>query len=247
MAEGPQAKLCAERLGRQLAGREILACDASRAPLARFADQVVGRRCQRVFCKGKHIFLEFDGELMLHNHLLMRGRWRKLDGRMLFLPDGIWVGLYVGPYTVCNERGQMLRAETKQQVETCLDSLGPDVMAEPYPADAIRRRIAADGRPIAEVILDQSVVCGIGNVAKSETLFLAGLDPRTPATLLEEADVNRLVAQMHSVCMESYNKGGRWTHRIYQRRGQACPSCGGRILRIVQAGRATFFCPSCQH
>jgi len=83
-------------------------------------------------------------------------------------------------------------------------------------------------------------------VAKSEALYLAGLDPRTPATLLNVADLARLVERMRFVCMESYGQGGRWTHRVYHRRGQPCEACGSRIVRITQAGRATFFCPSCQ-
>ena len=74
---------------------------------------MTGRQIQRAFCKGKHIFIEFDGGSFLHNHLLMRGKWKKLDGNQLFLPEGAWLGLYVGPYTICNLNGQMLNLSAK--------------------------------------------------------------------------------------------------------------------------------------
>ena len=66
--------------------------------------------------------------LFLHNHLLMRGTWKKLEGQQLFLPPNAWIALYVGPYTICNLGGQMLKVVTKGDVDEQLASLGPDAM-----------------------------------------------------------------------------------------------------------------------
>ena len=99
---------------------------------------LVGLAVQRVVCKGKNIFVQFDDGQILYNHLLMRGKWKKLDGAQLFLPAGTWLGLYVGPYTICNIGGQKLKLIDQDQMEEQWESLGPDAMAKPYPADALR-------------------------------------------------------------------------------------------------------------
>ena len=98
-----------------LAGRKVLRCQSTRDDVP--AESFTGKRIERVFCKGKHIFLEFECGLFLHNHLLMRGTWKKLEGQQLFLPPNAWIALYVGPYTICNLSGQMLKVVTKGDVE----------------------------------------------------------------------------------------------------------------------------------
>ena len=174
MSEGLQVLRRTEWLDRHLADRNVLRCISARSEIP--AESLTGRKVQRSFCKGKHIFIEFDGGAFLHNHLLMRGKWKKLDGNQLFLPDVAWLGLYVGPYTVCNLNGQMLNRVGQDDVAKQLASLGPDAMTQPYPADEIRTALAASTVPISEALLDQSVLAGVGNIAKSEILFQTGLD-----------------------------------------------------------------------
>ena len=136
MAEGPQVRRRTEWLERHLASRTVLRCQSTREDIP--AESFTGKRVQRVFCKGKHIFVEFEGDLFLHNHLLMRGTWKKLEGQQLFLPPSAWIALYVGSYTICNFGGQMLKIVTKDAVNEQLASLGPDAMAEPFPEKEIR-------------------------------------------------------------------------------------------------------------
>ena len=99
MSEGPQVRRRTEWLEKYLAGRKVLRCQSTREDIP--AESFTGKRIERVFCKGKHIFLEFEAGLFLHNHLLMRGTWKKLEGQQLFLPPNAWIALYVGPYTIC--------------------------------------------------------------------------------------------------------------------------------------------------
>lgn len=108
MAEGPQVLLRTEWLRRWLAGRTVLSAAATREDLAPAVRRIEGSRVDGVACAGKHIFLRFADGTVLHNHLLMRGRWRRFSGNLLFLPDGAWLALYVGPHTVCNLHGQMM-------------------------------------------------------------------------------------------------------------------------------------------
>jgi endonuclease-8 len=227
-----------------LSGRKVLRCMSARTEIP--AESLAGRQIRRAFCKGKHIFIEFDADCFLHNHLLMRGKWKKLDGNQLFLPDDAWLGLYVGPYTICNLNGQMLNLVGQENVAAQLASLGPDAMSRPYPADEIRAALAATQLPISEALLDQSVVAGVGNIAKSEILFQTRLDPRIPANEVKTMD--RLLESIRSVLWKSYDTGGRWECRVYHRHGHRCETCGSviRSIRLAPSKRATYFCPSCQ-
>ena len=246
MSEGPQVLRRTQWLHKYLSGRRVVRCDSTRSDIP--ADALTGRLIERAFCKGKHIFIEFDGGQFLHNHLLMRGIWRKLEGQQLFLPEATWLALYVGPHTICNIKGQMLRLVNREAVDAQCDSLGPDAMTQPYPKDEIRQSLAATKLPVSEALLAQSILAGVGNIAKSEALFLAGLDPRLSACELLPAQMDGLLDAIYTVLWNSYNKGGRWTCRIYRRQGQRCDQCGTviRSLSLPPSKRATYFCPKCQ-
>jgi endonuclease-8 len=246
LAEGPQVRRRTEWLEKYLAGRKVLRCQSTREDIP--AESFTGKRIERVFCKGKHIFLEFEAGLFLHNHLLMRGTWKKLEGQQLFLPPNAWIALYVGPYTICNLGGQMLKFVTKGDVDEQLASLGPDAMAEPFPEEEIAGMLIAQRLPIAEALLDQSVVAGIGNIAKSELLFSAGIDPRAKVSELGDGEMPKLLKVIRETLWGSYNSGGRWKCSVYRKAGEPCVKCGGTIRLIKQppSRRATYFCPRCQ-
>ena len=246
LAEGPQVLRRTQWLHRRLAGRRLFRCDSSRPDIP--AESLIGQRVQRAFCKGKHIFVELDSGRFLHNHLLMRGRWRKLDGQQLFLSDDVWLGLYVGPYTICNLNGQKLRLVERPAVDEQLESLGPDAMTQPYPAASIRESLSVATLPVSEALLDQSIIAGIGNIAKSELLHAAQIDPLAPACELSYESMDALLAAIHQVLWRSYNAGGRWLCEVYQKQGRPCGRCGAAIRRLTTppSNRATFYCPACQ-
>ena len=191
MAEGPQVRRRTEWLHKHLADRKVVHCESTREDID--AILLTGKQIERAFCKGKHIFVEFDGGKFLHNHLLMRGTWKKLDGRLLFLPANAWLSLYLGPCTICNLGGQMPRLVERAQVDQQLAALGPDAMADPYPRDKIGKSLRSSTLPISEALLDQSLVAGIGNIAKSEILYSSGVDPRVTAGDLNDGQFGRLL------------------------------------------------------
>ena len=248
MSEGPQVKLVTERLQRALQGRRISRCLTSRPNLERPAAELSGQMVRRIFCKGKHIFIEFQSGLSLHNHLLMRGKWRKLSGPLLLLPEPMWLALETDNVSMCNYSGQMLRPLDAENVARQLDSLGPDVMDPSCDAARIARALADSKLPVGQALLDQSVISGVGNVAKSEAMFLAGVHPDIPTGNLGAKHLRRLADAVYKVMWESYRMGGRWTHRVYRNAGSSCPACGRRILRIIQGPRkrTTYYCPGCQ-
>jgi len=246
MSEGPQVLRRTQWLHKHLQGRQILRCHSTRQNIN--ADDLPGRVVERAFCKGKHIFIEFDNGRFLHNHLLMRGTWRRLTGQQLFYPDTTWLALYVGPFTICNLKGQMLKLVSETAVKAQCDSLGPDALAEPFPRDDIRQSITVTRQPVSEALLAQAILCGVGNIAKSEALFLAGLDPRIAGCELLPAQVDRLLEAIRTILRTSYDKGGSWNCRIYRRHGQRCDQCGTvvRTLAMPPSKRTTYFCPKCQ-
>lgn len=246
MAEGPQVLLRTEWLLRHLGGRKILRCTSMRDDIDEA--RIVGRSVKRVFCKGKNIFCDLGGDLYLHNHLLMRGRWKKLSGAQLILPPDTWLALDVGPYSVCNMNGQRLRLIDRDQLDEQLDSLGPDTMANPFPASAIERRLRDSALPISEALLQQSVLAGIGNTAKSEILFLAKIAPERTHRDLSTQETERLIEAIPKVLWNSYRLSGRWECDVYKRRGMPCVRCGVSIetMTLRPSKRKTYYCPRCQ-
>jgi formamidopyrimidine-DNA glycosylase len=141
--------------------------------------------------------------------------------------------------------------------------LGPDALE--LTSQALRERLATSRRAIKVALLDQRAVAGIGNLYASEILHVAGIHPAKRCRRLTGSQWEAIHARMHEVLemaircegstlsdgtyRNALNKAGGYQnhHRVYDRAGQACPTCGrGAIVRIVQAQRATFYCPRCQ-
>ena len=141
--------------------------------------------------------------------------------------------------------------------------LGPDALQ--ISSEELRDRLQAGRRAIKVALMDQRALAGIGNLYASEILHRARLHPQLRCDQIRPAGWRRLHASMRKVLEEAIalqgstlsdgtyrnpqNEAGRYRdrHRVYQRAGQECPQCRtGQVVRLIQAGRATFFCPSCQ-
>ena len=141
-----------------------------------------------------------------------------------------------------------------------LRRLGPDVLSADFDdAEAVRRIKARPRTPIGEALLFQSAVAGVGNVYKSETLFLSRMDPFAPVAFFSDAELSRIVAkarELLSANVEGWPRGTRRTRRtragsgywVYGRSGRPCRRCGRpvRMRRQGSAGRSTYWCPACQ-
>jgi endonuclease-8 len=248
MSEGPQVRLRAEWLREHLAGRLVVRALTTRPDLQAPCAQMNGREIRGIACKGKHLFLLWAGGHVLHNHLLMHGRWRRLQGQFLFLPPEIWLGLSVGTHTICNYAGQILEWITARRHAEIVSELGPDVLDPGTTDAALVQALHACPMPVAEALLEQRIVSGLGNVARAETLFRARVAPWHPVTDLKPAQLNAVVEQARVVMEEAYRRGGRWEHRVYQREGEPCGRCHARIrsVRLPPSRRLVFFCPDCQ-
>jgi len=208
------------------------------------------------------------------SHLGMTGKWVRRPAQAsrprwwrveLALDDGTRL-FYVDPRMF--GRFRMVRGARFDDVPELRD-LGPDPLVDGLDARALRARLARLAAPIKVVMLDQRLFAGVGNIQANEALYRAAIDPRRPARSLSAAEVTRLVgAVLASIeftlatFAESGADGGDADigyveegdvpnpFLVYGRAGEPCPRCPARrhsvITRIVQAQRATFFCPNCQ-
>lgn len=247
MAEGPQVWLRARWLERQLAGKTPLAVEGYLEELKPSAQQLAQLRIERAFARGKNLFLEFDGGLFLHNHLRMQGRWRviKLEEP---IPDRAWLGFRLGDRRVINLEGEVLQLMGREGVRALVASLGPDVMQEPFPRNELLVSIARARGSIASALIDQHVLSGVGNIARCEALFRAGVDPAAPCKLLPSPKLEALVDSIYSITRDCMAHAGRWNPQVYERSGQKCMRCDGEvtILRVESSHRRIYGCARCQ-
>jgi formamidopyrimidine-DNA glycosylase len=139
---------------------------------------------------------------------------------------------------------------------------GPDGLV--VTGDELAASLGTSRRAVKVALLDQRAVAGIGNIYAAEILFRCGIDPRSRCRRLKQDHWHEIAAMTRRVLAEAVrhegssigdetyrtadNRVGRFQkrHRVYGREGERCTACGGEIVRIVQAQRATFFCPACQ-
>lgn len=262
MPEGDTIHRIARALRAELPGRVIDRIELHDAgPVAELA----GRAVTGVEAVGKHLLVHIEGGWSLRVHLGMKGRWRKLHARER-RPAHATVVLIVGDVAyVCSRayRAELARTSVLRQ-HPRLARLGPDLLEDPPRIDdAVARAslLAHGGREIADLLLDQRVASGIGNVYKSEVLFARKIHPSTPVRALDRAALHALFTEAArlmrlnlatrrrtAVPVRRRARPGSVRLYVYGRAGEPCLDCGARIERIVQGdmARSTYYCPGCQ-
>ena len=252
MPEGDTIRRAALAIDAVLTGLEIETAEASdpRSPLHRRADRLAGRTLERTEPHGKHLLLHFSGELVVHSHLGMNGVWRT-SARGGRPPARPWLMLRNGDRWIAQRGGKLLRLTTRAAAarDPALLSLGPDPLDPDFDTDvAAARLLGADpSRQIGELLLDQSLIAGLGNVLRIEACFATRVSPWRRLADLDPAEARALVEvatdHMHRAIAE-----GRRPTAIYRRPPRPCPRCGGRVRSRGQgdANRITYWCESCQ-
>jgi endonuclease-8 len=251
MPEGDTVFHTAETLRRALVGRTLTHCDV-RVP--RFATvDLTGRVVDEVCSRGKHLFIRV-GPASIHSHLKMDGSWRvtsqakRADHRVRIIleaSDIRAVGIDLGVLEILD------RAHDGDVVE----HLGPDLLGDDWdPKVAAANLTARPDRPIAEALLDQRVLAGIGNVYCNELCFVSGHLPTAPVSAV--TDPYRLVSRARDMlwanrfrwnrCTTGDTRTGRqlW---VYGRAGQSCRRCRTPINYDDRGDRVAYWCPACQH
>ncbi len=273
MPELPEVETIRSELDPELQGRRIEAVRVHKPDIVlgsktprEFGRRLRGRSFVRVSRRAKYLLFELDNDTVLQTQLRMTGRFaigpslpgqagfrhvaaefRLDDGRTLFYDDVRRLGGFL-----------ILSAEEWTRISA---ALGPEPLGR-FSSDDLLRIFENIRAPIKNVLLDQRRLAGVGNIYASEALFRAAIDPTRPAGSLTSEEARRLHRSVRRVLREALQSAGTTLRdyravngasgryqtrlRVYGREGKACPRCRKPITRIVQAGRSSFLCSSCQ-
>jgi endonuclease-8 len=271
MPEGDTIHRAARTLHTALSGQRVERFESVLAHLTRVdADTpIAGRVIERVEARGKHLLMWLEGGLVLRTHMRMHGSWH------IYRPGEKWqrprhemrivlaTAAYVAvAFTV--PVAEFVDAATIDR-EGPVAELGPDLLSDTFDfAEAVARIQARGDVEIADALLDQRAIAGIGNVFKSEVLFAARVSPFTPVRALAAGQLARVVviaerqmrANVGDADTVAAAGGRRTTNRldptarlwVYGRGGLPCRRCGTTIQRARQGpdARSTYWCERCQ-
>jgi endonuclease-8 len=270
MPEGDTVWRAARQLDQALTGR-VLSRSDFRVPRYATTD-LTGRRVTGTVPRGKHLLTRLDGGLTVHTHLKMDGSWRvQPAGRPAPRDYKIRLVLSNTEFQAIGRLLGIVEVLPTRHEDRIVGHLGPDLLGPDWDAaEALRRLRDRPERPVAEALLDQRNLAGIGNVYKSEVLFVRGISPWCPVG--EIGDLDGVVALAQRLLAANKDRTGRITtgrsapgHAtwVYGRAGQACRRCGTRVRSaqgdpgrsaatrltngdIDAEDRITFWCPHCQ-
>lgn len=263
MPEGDTIHRAAGRLAAALVDREIVSIEAPqpRHRHERWPERLRGRRVAAVDARGKHLLLRFEGDLTLHSHLRMGGRWSvcRRGERWPRSPRRAWLVIRTREHEAIQFDGPVLELMTgaRSRSDPRLAGLGPDVLAPGFDERALLRRLREDDqtRGLGDALLDQRNVAGIGNIWKSEACHLAGLDPWRALGSVGDEELARLVAAVRprmrdaaAVAAGRQGPGDHGDRLVYGRAGRPCRRCGASVRSRGQGddNRITYWCPGCQ-
>ena len=259
MPEGDTLHRVAHQITTQIVGKRIEAARARRE--LRRAPELAGHCLENAEARGKHLLLDFDNALSVHSHLGMTGswhiyprgeRWRKPAQRAA-------LALRFASHDLVCFSPKLIELDTTRRIHRhrFVESLGPDLLADAFDEDEALRRLRRHAHlPLGEALMAQQLVAGIGNVYKSEILFMNRLNPFAPVSSVDDDALRECLRSSRRFMRRNLEglrrkfrgstQGDRlWT---YRRRGMPCLECGTTIdmRRQGEAARSTYFCPRCQ-
>lgn len=241
----------------------------------RMGERLTGARVDRLRRRSKYILADLDTGESLLIHLGMSGRMLvsgvMLGGFHLDHPapqkhDHVVLHMAGGARVTFNDArrfGAMDLVRTdREDAHWLLAGLGPEPFGNAFHEAYLVERLKGRATPIKAALLDQRIVAGLGNIYVSEVLHRAGIDPRRQAGRIAAHRVAGLVPIIRDVLAEAIEAGGsslrdhrqadgelgyfQHAFRVYDREGEPCQTCATPVRRIVQSGRSSFFCPTCQ-
>jgi endonuclease VIII len=271
--EGDTIFRAARTLHRALAGKPVVRFESVFPHLTRVHEDapITGRTVEEVRAAGKHLLMHFSGGLVLRTHMRMNGSWH------IYRPGEKWqrsrrsMRILIGTadfeaIAFDIQVAEWLQGKEIERQED-LRRIGPDLLGKTFDqAEAARRIRARDASEIADVLLNQRVVAGIGNVYKSEVLFACGVNPFTPVASVTDAEIECLLTTARKFLqanvtedlapMTTYTGFRRTTGRVnlkerlwvYGRAGDPCRKCATPVSLRPQGrdARLTYWCSRCQ-
>ena len=268
MPELPEVETTVRGLAKVLEGRRIARVETRREDLRRafpvdLGQRLTGARVTALGRRAKYGLIHTDRGDTLVFHLGMSGHWR-VDPAELEKHDHLVIEMDDGRRVALNDARRfgsvdLLRSDALQDWPA-IKALGPEPTGEVTGA-WLKQKFAGRAAPVKAMLMDQRIIAGLGNIYVCEALYRARIDPRKPAGKVSRAKLEALAAAIPQVLGEAIAAGGSTLRdfvspdgelgyfakdfAVYGREGQAC-GCGGKVKRIVQGGRSSFFCPRCQ-
>ncbi len=269
MPELPEVETTRRGLEPSLRGRRIVAVQVRqprlRWPVPRdLGDQLRGKTIRKIGRRGKYLLLTADGGTLIV-HLGMSGSLRLVDEPALGKHDHVILSLDNGRHLVLRDPrrfGAVLWWQDSVDEHPLLRNLGIEPLDQKFDGNFLYRSTRSSRRPIKNLLMDQRLVAGIGNIYANEALFLARIRPTRPADSLDREECDRLAAAIQAVLARAIEEGGttlrdfvndrgqpgyfQLTLGVYGREGQPCPHCHTPVQHLKLGQRATYFCPRCQ-
>lgn len=273
MPELPEVETVRRTLEQLVLGKEIMEVSVfwpkiikAPEPVEQFQDALRGQTIQKIGRRGKFLIFTLDDYAMV-SHLRMEGKYGvhvkeepydKHTHVIFTFTDGSELR-----YRDVRKFGTMHLFRKGEEMEQMpLLHLGPEPLSEEFTVEGLSAKLARTSRKIKPVLLDQTVVVGIGNIYVDESLFRSGIHPERKASSLTVEEIKRLHAEIIATLSEAVEKGGSTIRsyvnsqgqigmfqlelNVYGRKGENCKICGTPLEKLVVSGRGTHICPSCQ-
>ena len=275
MPELPEVELVSRSLNTLVKGRRIASALLLRERLApdttpvQFAERLGSAAINFIHRRGKHILFDLSNERTLIVHLRMSGRFSLLSAE-IENPKFTHAVLQFGDdmrlvFDDQRHFGLMKIVDTQVLHESKeLAKLAPEPFADDFSLSYLKATLRSSKRSLKEFLLDQTKVCGLGNIYASEAMFAARIDPRTPANEVSAPKAARLYDSIRGVLNEAIEhslkkkidpqdiEGGYFDGAadrgwlVYDREKEPCVNCKSPVLRLKQGGRSTYYCRRCQ-
>lgn len=253
-------------LGERIAELRLMRPDLRRPFPVDLVQRLTGAGVTGLSRRAKYGLIATDrGDTMIF-HLGMSGRWRT-DAAQEERHDHLRLRTASGHWLALNDPRRFgsvdLVSGDPESTYAPFTVLGREPLSDGWDAAILAAALAGRAAPIKQLLLDQRIVAGLGNIYVCEALFISGIAPTRPGGGISRARLARLTSAVKDVLNAAIAAGGSslrdfvhpdgqlgyFSHawRVYGREGEPCSHCAQPIRRLVQGGRSTFYCPRCQH
>ncbi|MGR3741593.1 DNA-formamidopyrimidine glycosylase [Companilactobacillus sp. DQM5] len=232
-----------------------------------FLEILSGAKLINIRRRAKFLIFDFDNEYSMISHLRMEGKYQVRDNVENF-DKHVHVIFHFTDKTMLGYRdvrkfGRMKLVKTSElNKDKSLQKLGPEPLSDDFVFDNIYPRITKHKKNIKTVLLDQTVISGLGNIYVDEVLWMSKIHPETSAVMLTNSEIKKIINSSNKEIKTAIEAGGTTIRsyvdsrgksgqfqlqlNVYGRQGEPCERCGVKIEKIKVGGRGTHFCPNCQ-